>query len=210
MATLANIPRPIEIGGVSFPVSALTQFEWATFQAWLKEYVPRPAAPGPEDAIGRAIRDRAWPPSIASKEWVEALDHPGCFARFVQVALGKHAPRAIPDEEALALAFAVVDEGKVPDVIMACLGGDRIDPKAAKPPTPDAYPRPPEGDDPGDAYFLLAKVFTGWTHDDIMRLTFPQIRYYRSAGKPLATGARRYSSVAEARADRQKGPSDGR
>jgi hypothetical protein len=199
LATLANVPRPFAVGGAAFPVSALTQREWAAFQGWVREYVPRPDPPPEADRIERSLAARAWPPAIGSAGWVSALDHPGCFPRLVQVALGKHADAPVGDDAALGLAWAILDEGTVGELIMLCLCGERWDPASAPPPDPDAAAPLPESDSPGAAYFEIARKFPGWTHQDILDLTFPQVRYYRAEGRPLAPGRMRFGSSDEAR-----------
>jgi hypothetical protein len=199
MATLANIPRRLEVGGREYLISALSQRDWAEFQGWIKEFVPRPEAPEGSDAIDRAAYRDAWPPAIASAAWFDAMDHPGCFATFVKLALGRHLPGGMPDEEAMLAAYELVDEAKVGPLVTLCMGND----PAGLPPSPEptAGPKLPTGDSPGDVYFQFVKAF-GWTHDQVMSLTFPQIKYYAHAGKPPKPGTRRFSSTAEARAAR--------
>lgn len=54
-------------------------------------------------------------------------------------------------------------------------------------------------DDLGDFAYQVASAW-GWTKDDVLGLTFRQLRYYRSEGKVPEPGRRSFGSQAEAAA----------
>ena len=197
MATLTNAPRTVEVGGRPYLVSALTMGEWGRFQAWIKDFVPKPDPPEDADSVLTALHNRAWPPAIGSKLWWEALDHPGCWPSFVRTVLGNH--QAVSDEESLVLAMMAVEDGLVGTLVILSMGGD---PSAPSIPSEDEPPpERPEPDDPGPMVFGLAKKF-GWTHNDVIGLTFAQIRYYSHNGTPPKIGSKTYRSTADSRAAR--------
>ena len=114
----------VALDGHPFRVSELTLGEWATVQAWIKAEVPGPLSSlgspdfrrlPPEvkrEVLGAALeKDRtSWPPSIGTRPWFLALDHPGGHAVALKAILARHTATITVEDCARLVEVATFDQ----------------------------------------------------------------------------------------------------
>jgi hypothetical protein len=150
LATAANEPREVELGGMTYKVSLLTPRQWAPLQAYIRDHVPDPVTVAvgelaqaralgievtPADRqflLAEARKDaKAWPPALGSQEWFRVLDGDEGRARFLLTVLGKHQP-SLTIEQARDLADRLTIDEILP-VIRSVFGVEDRGPKVPGP-----------------------------------------------------------------------------
>lgn len=142
LAQLCNTPAPVALAGASYPVRQLRLREWAALSAWLRDTRPNPvtlalravrdladAGFPPSPSVERRLMDvafeqaKAWPPPIASAEWLEAVDRAdGGLARFVALAL-RAGGTDVTDDQAELIAWKA-SRAEVTQLVRVAYFGD--------------------------------------------------------------------------------------